>query len=126
MSRLKRYGGGSGLLAIVGFLLSPLSWWNGIFVNVPLAYIVAWPIGKIHSEAFLPAFGIAYFGTNVLGMILMQKGIGKMAKGDLHKYTRKNFIKDLKISLAYTIALVVLVKIGLVDTNIVPPGFIPR
>ena len=30
----KAYGG---LLGFIGFLLSPLSWWNDLFVNVPLA-----------------------------------------------------------------------------------------
>jgi len=28
-----------GILGLVGFMLSPLSWWNDLFVNVPLALV---------------------------------------------------------------------------------------
>ena len=27
-----------GVVAMIGFLLSPLSWWNDAFVNIPIAY----------------------------------------------------------------------------------------
>ncbi|MFS8793456.1 MULTISPECIES: hypothetical protein [unclassified Synechococcus] len=27
-----------GILLILGFMLSPLSWWNDLFFNLPIAY----------------------------------------------------------------------------------------
>ena len=63
-----------GLLAFVGFLLSPLSWWNDLLVNVPLAVGFAWLVSLIHPSAFTTAAVIGYWLTNVLGFVLMHLG----------------------------------------------------
>jgi hypothetical protein len=39
-----------GVLALVGYMLSPLSWWNDLFVNVPLALGFAWLIGWFYKR----------------------------------------------------------------------------
>ncbi|MDO8627478.1 MAG: hypothetical protein Q7K42_03365 [Candidatus Diapherotrites archaeon] len=64
----------SGILGIVGFLLSPLSWWNDLIVNVPLAWGFAFIFSFGSKEFFSIAFGIGYFLTNVLGLLLLHKG----------------------------------------------------
>src|SRR5579871_3379486 len=69
-----------GVLAFVGYMLSPLSWWNDAFVNVPLALAFAWivtllykisiPGGQNHDRAktvFEASWIIGYWITNVLG-----------------------------------------------------------
>lgn len=38
---------GGGTLAFIGFMLSPLSWWNDLFVNVPLALGFAWLVSLV-------------------------------------------------------------------------------
>ncbi len=50
----------TGIVAVVGYLLSPLSWWNDLFVNVPLAYLFALPFSQLHVQLYLPAFVLAY------------------------------------------------------------------
>ncbi len=40
-----------GIVAVIGYLLSPLSWWNDLFVNVPLAYLFALPFSLLHEHA---------------------------------------------------------------------------
>jgi membrane protein implicated in regulation of membrane protease activity len=40
-----------GVLAFAGFMLSPLSWWNDLFVNVPLALVFAWLVSYWSSGA---------------------------------------------------------------------------
>jgi hypothetical protein len=40
-----------GILVTLGFLLSPVSWWNDIFVNIPLAYIFALPFGFMRNRS---------------------------------------------------------------------------
>ncbi|MCX5715536.1 MAG: hypothetical protein NTV07_01480 [Candidatus Omnitrophica bacterium] len=68
-----------GLVAFIGWLLSPLTWWNDAFVNIPIAYISASFINRFVPRSFLAAFLISYWFTNVLGIIMMYIGAGKLA-----------------------------------------------
>jgi hypothetical protein len=63
-----------GLLAVIGFLLSPLSWWNDLFVNIPLALGFAWLIGLAWPTAFEASFVVGYWLTNVAGLVLLTRG----------------------------------------------------
>ena len=62
-----------GILATIGFILSPLSWWNDLFVNIPIAYVFGFLFGLISKSLFLPFMIIGYWITNILGVILMHK-----------------------------------------------------
>lgn len=105
---------------MIGFMLSPFSWWNDLIVNVPIAYAVAWVVGKFVSGLFLPVFVIAYWGTNVLGMILLQKGGQKILKGDDAVYGKKAFVKDIIITGVYTIILSALIYGGILKQDFLP------
>jgi hypothetical protein len=109
----KLYGG---ILGTVGFLLSPLSWWNDLFVNFPIAYACACAANFIYKGSFLSAFIISYWLTNVLGFALLQKGLEKMGKDakEKKKYSLKNFVKDSIFSIVYSILIVILVKLGMI------------
>ena len=63
-----------GVVAFIGYMLSPLSWWNDLFVNVPLALAFAWVVSLFWKPAFEGACVVGYWLTNVLGFILMHKG----------------------------------------------------
>ncbi len=63
------------ILIIAGYILSPLSWWNDIFVNIPLAYVFALPFGFISRNLFLPAMVVGYWITNIVGLVLMHHGV---------------------------------------------------
>jgi len=108
---LKRKLRGSAL-AFIGYMLSPLSWWNDMFVNVPLALVFAWLISAFYKPAFGPSLVIGYWLTNVLGFILMHKGAQTMLSKDEQKYSRRDLLKDMVISLLYTLLIVVLLKTG--------------
>jgi len=101
-----------GILAVVGFMLSPLSWWNDLFVNVPLALAFAWIISLFYKPAFNASVLIGYWLTNVLGFVLMHKGAQKVASSDQKKYSRKELARDVGISLLYTGLIVALIKVG--------------
>src|SRR6267378_8287615 len=89
-----------GLLGFIGFMLSPLSWWNDAFVNIPLAIGFGWLVACLHKPLFQPAVVVGYWLTNVLGFVLMHKGAEKMLRGDQAKpYSKKSLIRDLTISL---------------------------
>jgi hypothetical protein len=101
-----------GVLATAGYMLSPLSWWNDMFVNVPLALVFAWIVSAFYKPAFTSALVIGYWLTNVLGLVLMHKGAQQMISGNEQKYSRRELLKDVIISLVYTFLIVVLIKVG--------------
>jgi hypothetical protein len=99
------------LIGFIGFLLSPLTWWNDLFVNVPLALAGAWLVALIFPSLFEISFIAGYWLTNILGLVLLHKG-GQMILGDESgAYTKRHFIRDILISLAYTLVIVLLVQL---------------
>jgi hypothetical protein len=114
MSWQRRVQGG--LLAFIGFMLSPLSWWNDLFVNVPLAIGFGWLVALAHPPAFEPAVIVGYWLTNVLGFVLLHYGTRNMLKDAEPKpYSRRDLLRALLISLAYTLLLFVLVKLKVIQ-----------
>lgn len=99
------------ILGTVGYVLSPLSWWNDAFVNIPLAYSAAWLIGLLYRPAFGTAFIAGYWLTNLAGFFLMHKGVCNLVKEDCtnRMYLKKNLLKDLSAALLYTALMVALV-----------------
>lgn len=102
-----------GFLALIGFLLSPLSWWNDLFVNVPLALSFAWVVAWFYRPAFEAALIVGYWLTNLLGFVLMHKGAEKMlAHGETPPARSPGqWRKDVAISLLYTLIMAALIKL---------------
>src|SRR5437660_12343271 len=100
------------VLAVVGFMLSPLSWWNDLFVNVPLAVAFAWIISLFDKAAFEWSLIIGYWLTNIAGLMLMHKGAQKLLSEKDRGYSRRALLRDLGISLLYTALIVALIKFG--------------
>ena len=105
----KTYGG---VLGFIGFLLSPLSWWNDLFINVPLAVGFAWVVSLVYKPAFIAAAIAGYWLTNILGFVLLQKGAQKALSREDKAYTRRSLVRDILISLLYTLLIVILVRVG--------------
>src|SRR5581483_9963135 len=97
-----------GILAVIGFMLSPLSWWNDLFVNLPLALAFAWLISLIHRPAFEVSLIVGYWLTNVLRFVLMHKGAQRALSAEGRKYPRRDILRDLGLSLLYTALIVLL------------------
>lgn len=95
------------IVAGLGWLLSPLSWWNDVVVNVPLAYLFSAPFSLIDERLYVPAFALGYWLTNVLGFVLLHKGVAGMLSR--RKATLK---RDLIIATAYTMVIVVVASLG--------------
>jgi hypothetical protein len=101
----KRYLRRSVLVA-VGYILSPLSWWNDMVVNVPLAYAFSIPFALIHDGLFLPAFILGYWLTNLLGFLLIHKGVVGPANANS---SRVSLRRHVAIAIVYTLVIVVMV-----------------
>jgi hypothetical protein len=94
------------VLATMGYILSPLSWWNDMVVNVPLSYVFSYPFSLIDERLFLPAFVLGYWLSNLLGFLLLHRG----AAGLLGRHKPSMSVwKSLLVALAYTIIIVLLV-----------------
>lgn len=101
-----------GTLAFIGFLLSPLSWWNDLFVNIPLAVGFGWLVSLIYKPAFTAAAITGYWLTNVIGFVLLHKGAEKALAAADKPYTARSLARDALISLLYTGLIVLLVQLG--------------
>jgi hypothetical protein len=100
-----------GILAFVGYMLSPLSWWNDLFVNVPLALVFAWIVSFFYKPVFEASLIVGYWLTNVLGFVLLQKGGEKMFSKEERPYSRRALLRDVGISLLYTGLIVLLLRL---------------
>lgn len=98
------------VLGFVGFLLSPLSWWNDAFINLPLAVAFGWLVSLVYKPAFEAGVVVGYWITNVLGFVMMHKGGAKIVSKEDKPYSKTALLRDLGISLAYTALIVVLIK----------------
>ena len=103
-----------GVVAFIGYMLSPLSWWNDAFVNVPLALAFAWIVALFYKPAFEASWIVGYWLTNVLGFVLMHKGAEKVLRKQDKKYSWRDALRDFGISLLYTALIVLLLKLGIV------------
>ena len=104
---------GGGVIGFVGFMLSPLSWWNDAFINLPIAIGFGWIIGRFHERAFAPAVVLGYWLTNIVGLVLLHKGVQQAARAADKRYTRRHLAHDLAVSIAYTLLILALVWLGL-------------
>ena len=103
------------LVGFVGFMLSPLSWWNDLFVNVPLALGFAWLVSYFYPPMFKPAVVVGYWLTNVIGFWMMHKGAQQMLQEKAVPYSRKNLLQDFAIAGAYTVLLLLLLKFDILQ-----------
>jgi hypothetical protein len=104
-----------GTLALIGYMLSPLSWWNDMFVNVPLALVFAWLVSLLYRPAFEASLVVGYWLTNVLGLVLLHKGAKEVLSTRDKRYSGRGFLIDVGISLFYTALIVMLLKLGILQ-----------
>lgn len=97
-----------GIIATIGYLLSPLSWWNDLIINIPLAYLFASFCNLFVKGLFSMFMILGYWISCVLGIILMQKGITTMSSKKSSKYSVDMLRRDLLWSLVYSIAIALL------------------
>lgn len=107
-----------GALALVGlgWLLSPLCWWNDLLFNLPLAVGFGKLVSLIQSDWFVPGLVAGYWLSNVVGIVLMQSGALGLLPGEHQSNRRRELLVGLATSTLYTIAVLALVKLGWLQT----------
>lgn len=112
---------GWGAVGFFGYMLSPLSPWNDIFVNILPSYLLSWPFSLIDERLFLPAFLFFYWASNVLGLVLLHLGAVGLAKKSSSKAPvdlQANFHRMLLVSTAYTAVITLLVVLGVIESPV--------
>lgn len=99
----------------IGYLLSPVSLWDDVFVNVPISYVLALIVRHFSQAAFLPSMIIIYWLTNLLGFLLMRKGVKQVHLMKSNQEDASALRNDFIASVVYTVALVLLVKLNVLQ-----------
>jgi hypothetical protein len=103
---------GSGIVAVIGYLLSPLSWWNDPFINLPLAWLFASLVSLASHRLFAPAMILGYWLTNIIGLWMMARGTAGVIAGDSPRLRRRQLVWSLIAATGYTLLIVLLYAFG--------------
>ncbi|MDZ7337617.1 MAG: hypothetical protein ONB30_03670 [candidate division KSB1 bacterium] len=95
------------LLLGIGYLLSPLSWWNDAALNIPLAWVMASLVERLIPIGFAALFVAIYWLSNLGGMLLMHIG-GKELFGA--QFTGRKWLGVLATTVLYTAGILLLLK----------------
>lgn len=117
---LKKIRGG--FFLVIGYLLSPLSWWNDLFFNMPVAYGFGYLCSLFDARLLVPCSIVGYWISNILGIVLMQAGVMDVFQ---NQPTERNFKKELLTGLAsstvYTLIIGALFYFKILDVpNLFP------
>lgn len=108
----KKFRGG--ILFALGWLLSPLCWWNDLIFNFPVAYGFGYLCGRISPDWTFPGAIVGYWLSNLVGILLMQVGAI-----DVLQNQERNFKKDLfwgvVSSSVFTVVVVALVQFQVLE-----------
>lgn len=103
-----------GFLIFLGFWLSPLSPWNDLFTNVPIAYATGLGLSFISDALFLPGVVFGYWLSNVVGFVLMHYGyVGITAQAFSFKKHWKGYALSASL---YTVVVVLLIQFNVLPS----------
>lgn len=111
-----------GALVGLGYLLSPLSWWNDLFFNLPIAYLFGYGVAWLNADWFLPATVGGYWLSNVLGFVLMQLGVTDVLSQDRPHNFKREVLIGIGTSTIYTGVVAALVYFHVLEAQI--PGLL--
>ncbi|MER3495278.1 MAG: hypothetical protein C4323_25865 [Mastigocladus sp. ERB_26_2] len=106
-----------GFFLVVGYLLSPLCWWNDLVFNLPIAYFFGYICSLFLPKLFMPCAIIGYWLSNIIGIILMQAGaIDVFQKQPEERNLKKELLTGLVSSTVYTLLILLLIQFKILDT----------
>lgn len=108
-------------LLAIGWMLSPLCWWNDLVINLPIAWLVARLLAVWNSSWFTPGLLIGYWLTNIVGILLMQlSALDVFRDKDQPRDLPRELLGGLLTSTLYSLAVFLLVKTGILSIGL--PG----
>lgn len=112
-----------GFLLVMGYLLSPLCWWNDLFFNLPIAYCFGYVCSWFSPDLLLPCSIVGYWLSNVVGMLLMQVGAMDVFQGQpKERNFKKEILTGLASSTVFTLIILALIQFKILDTPVLFSG----
>lgn len=106
-----------GILLVLGFLLSPLSWWNDLIFNLPISYGFGLLCSRFAEDWLIGGTIAGYWLSNILGILLMQAGVLDMAQpGATPRNLKKELLTGILSSTVYSLVIVGLLQFHLLET----------
>ena len=94
----------------IGWLLSPFTFWNDAFINIPISYLCASIFVRFVPGNFLLVTLVFYWLSNILGILMMYVSGKNVLK------SRASAIRELAILITsmaiYSLVLVLLARLG--------------
>lgn len=107
------------LLLIIGYLLSPLCWWNDLFFNLPVAYFFGFICSLLSPNLLVPCSIVGYWLSNVAGILLMQVGtVDVFQKQTKERSFKKDLFTGLASSTVYTFIIMALMQFDIIHSPI--------
>lgn len=101
----------------LGWLLSPLCWWNDLVINLPLAYGVGLLVKQVRPEWFVGGLIAGYWLSNVAGIVLMQTSALEVFQDpNQPSNLKRELLWGLVTSTVYTLLVFALVELGVIHT----------
>lgn len=97
---------------MLGYVLSPLSWWNDLYVNLPIAYLGGNLAALVERHLFAPGMIATYWASNVLGLLLLHLGGARSVQLPHTPLKPVGLRSSLLLSLLYTGVVCVLYWAG--------------
>jgi hypothetical protein len=118
---LKKLRGG--FFLVIGYLLSPLSWWNDLFFNLPVAYGFGYLCSLFSADLLVPCAIAGYWLSNIAGIMLMQAGAVDVFQNQPQEHNlKKELLMGLASSTVYTLVILALIQFQILDTPTLFPG----
>lgn len=95
----------------IGWILSPLTFWNDAFVNIPLSYLFANLLFRFINVNFMWLVLASYWFTNVLGLYLMYAAGKELVRS--RAGVVKEILKLIGTTAIYSLIIVILAKLGI-------------
>lgn len=93
----------------IGYMLSPLSWWNDLFFNLPIALVFGYGIAWVNPNFFFSGTIVGYWLSNILGILMMQFGAEDLFLAEEKRNIKRDLLLGLAGSTLYTLVVSALV-----------------
>ena len=108
-----------GFFLVLGYLLSPLCWWNDLLFNLPIAYGFGYMCSLFSPKLLIPCSIIGYWLSNVVGILLMQLGsVDVFQNQQKERNLKKELFTGLISSTVFTLVIILLIQFKILETPV--------
>lgn len=99
----------------LGYLLSPVSWWNNLIINIPLAYLFASLVAIVRYDPgfFNICFIGFYFLMNIIGLIILRRCVDTPLQ-KVYGWDKEEVVGGLVLAIIYGVILIILLFLDVI------------